>query len=147
MPEVFSLASGEKLQSEFFSPLRDSPSLLRRSMFCRPQREKNLWHPGYATVRYNLNNLLFIQIKRRHYHCYHIQKFPYYLRSTPFPVGPKPLTNTEKPCKNSYKCLPNLRCLHSQVINALRAKLNILILHFSMKRENQTILDKRPWDT
>ena len=100
-----------------------------------------------TTVRCNLNNLLCIQIQPHHYHCYHMQKFLYYLRSTSFPVGPKPLTNTEKPCKNSYKCLHNLRYLHSQVLNALGAKLNILILHFSMKRENQTILDKRPWDT
>ena len=30
----------------FFSPLRDSLSQPRRSILCRPQREKNLRHPG-----------------------------------------------------------------------------------------------------
>ena len=30
----------------FFSPLRDSPSRLRRSILSPPTRKKNLWHQG-----------------------------------------------------------------------------------------------------
>ena len=36
----------------------------------------------------NVNSSL--QIKRLHYHCHHLQNFLYYVRSTPFPAGPKP---------------------------------------------------------
>ena len=45
MPEVFSVASGEERQSEWcvlFSPLRDSPSRLRRSILSPLTRKKPL---------------------------------------------------------------------------------------------------------
>ena len=48
MPEVFSLGSWSVGES-FSSPLRDSPSRLRRSILSSPTR-KNPWHPGYSPL-------------------------------------------------------------------------------------------------
>ena len=52
------------------------------------------------------------------------------LRSSPFPVDPMPLTNTEKPCINSYKYLSYLRCSHFRVPNSLRAKKHTIFAFF-----------------
>ena len=53
MPEVVSLASGEKRSVRASSPGRFATRLRGfAAQFCRPQREKNLWHQGTGCLAF-----------------------------------------------------------------------------------------------